>query len=125
MHVAPKQLMAALLTGVIIGVIVFYGYYQSRAIIAGPMIVVENPKTGMVATTSLVTVTGTVQHANEITLQGRPIFIDLNGHFSEQLLLLDGYNIIEFTAKDIEGRMDRKTIELVYDSIESQVASHK
>ncbi len=120
MHFAPKQprqLLTALVVGVFIGVIAFYGYYQSRAIIAGPQITVEKPSTGSIATTSLITILGTVAHANEITLQGRPIFIDLNGRFSEQLLLMDGYNIIELTAKDMEGRVDRKIIELVYNSI--------
>lgn len=117
MHLAPKQLFSTLVVGVFVGVIAFYSYYQSRAIIAGPTITVLTPTTGSVATTSLITVPGVVQHAQEITLQGRPIFIDLNGRFSEQLLLMNGYNIIELTAKDMEGRVDRKTIELVYNSI--------
>ncbi|OGZ08300.1 MAG: hypothetical protein A3D65_01030 [Candidatus Lloydbacteria bacterium RIFCSPHIGHO2_02_FULL_50_13] len=117
MHFAPKQLFSALLVGIFIGVIIFYGYYQSRAIIAGPTIVVDMPKTGATATTSLVTVRGSVARATVITLQGRPIFIDLNGRFSEQLLLMDGYNIIELTAKDAEGRVERKVIELAYQKV--------
>ncbi|MDO8520826.1 MAG: hypothetical protein Q7S52_01810 [bacterium] len=117
MHFAPKQLLSALLVGIFIGVIVFYSYYQSRAIIAGPVITIETPETGVVATTSFIAVKGSVAHATVITLQGRPIFIDLKGQFSEQLLLMNGYNIIELTAKDNEGRMDRKTIELVYQKI--------
>ncbi|OGZ08431.1 MAG: hypothetical protein A3C93_01435 [Candidatus Lloydbacteria bacterium RIFCSPHIGHO2_02_FULL_54_17] len=114
MHLGQKKLFAALSVGIFVGVIIFYSYLQSRAIIAGPKIIVDWPKSGSVATTSLVTVLGTIAHANEVTLQGRPIFIDLDGRFSEQLLLMEGYNIIELTAKDIEGRMDKKTIELVY-----------
>lgn len=92
----------------------FYAYYQSRSILEGPHIVVDTPGNGDTATTSLISVRGSVNHANEITLDGRPIFIDLAGHFNEKLVLMNGYNIIELIAKDREGRVERKTLELVY-----------
>lgn len=111
---AQKKPLAALGVGVFIGVIAFYSYYQSRAIIAGPVIEIIEPRGGVVATTSLLMVRGVARHANEVTLQGRPIFIDLEGRFTEQLLLMDGYNIIEFTAKDLDGRIERKTVELIH-----------
>ena len=114
MDFRPQKFLAALSLAIFIGIIIFYSYYQSRAIIAGPTITLDTPKTGSTSTTSLIEVRGFAQHTNEVTLQGRPIFIDLNGRFTEQLLLMDGYNIIELTAKDIEGRIDRKTVELIY-----------
>jgi hypothetical protein len=91
-----------------------YAYYQSRSILEGPNIVIDTPLNGSTASTSLISVRGSVNHANEITLDGRPIFIDLAGRFNEKLVLMNGYNIIELIAKDREGRVHRKTIELVY-----------
>jgi len=97
-----------------VGVIIFYTYFQSRAIIAGPQIMLKSPENGMTATTSLLTVEGTITNAKETTLNGRRLFIDLKGNFSEQLLLSSGYNIIELTAKDAEGRTVKKSLEIVY-----------
>ena len=59
-------------------------------------------------------VRGVATRAKEITLQGRQIFIDLDGRFAEQLLLSPGYNIIELTARDTQGRQMIKDLELVY-----------
>lgn len=98
----------------IILVIVFYAYYQSRSIIAGPLIALSEPENNTTSKTSLIMVRGVATHAKELTLQGRQIFIDLEGRFAEQLLLSPGYNIIELTARDAQGRQIIKDLELVY-----------
>ncbi|OGZ06462.1 MAG: hypothetical protein A2845_06100 [Candidatus Lloydbacteria bacterium RIFCSPHIGHO2_01_FULL_49_22] len=98
----------------VILVIVLYAYYQSRSIIAGPLISLSEPENNMTSTTSLIMVRGVATRAKEITLQGRQIFIDLDGRFAEQLLLSPGYNIIELTARDTQGRQMIKDLELVY-----------
>jgi len=114
MRFSTKHSLNPLLVVAFVGVIAFYAYYQSRAIIEGPSIVVETPRNGVTSTTSLISILGSVKHAREITLQGRPIFINLKGQFSEQLLLMDGYNIITLVAKDTEGRVEKKIIEVTY-----------
>lgn len=98
----------------LVGTIFFYAYYQSRALVSGPQINVESPENGTTTASSMVLVGGTAQNAKELVLNGRPIFIDLAGRFAEPLLLMDGYNIIELTARDAQGRTVRKTLELVY-----------
>ena len=100
----------------LVGAIVFFAYFQSRAIVEGPQITLSEPENGITSTSSLITIRGVAKHAKEITLQGRPIFIDLEGKFAEQLLLSRGYNIIELTAKDAQGKEIRRTIELVYNA---------
>ncbi len=97
-----------------VAIIIFYAYFQSRAIIAGPQIMLERPENGMTATTSLLTVSGTIINAKETSINGRKLFIDLQGRFSEQLLLSPGYNIIELTAKDTKGREVKRVLEIVY-----------
>ncbi len=98
----------------LVAVIVGYALYQFRAIIAGPEIILTSPQNGITSTSSLITVSGVARHVKEITLDGRSIFIDLKGNFREQLLLMPGYNIIELTARDVEGREQKKAVELVY-----------
>lgn len=116
MRWTAKSILVWLLGTCFIGTIVFYAYYQSRDIREGPMITLHSPTEGMTSTSSLISVIGIAHNAKMLTLDGRAIFIDLEGNFHEQLLLMDGYNIIELTAKDGEGRLRRKTVEVVYTS---------
>lgn len=109
-----KQALSWLSGLVFVGVILFYAYYQSRGILEGPQISLVSPIEGMTSTSSLIKVYGVAKHAKALTLDGRPIFIDLNGNFFEELLLMDGYNIMELTAKDAEGRELRKTVRVMY-----------
>lgn len=101
--------------------IILYSYYQSRSIIAGPLITLSEPENNMTSTTSLIMIRGVATRAKEITLQGRQIFIDLDGRFAEQLLLSPGYNIIQLTARDTQGRQMIKDLELVYEAPASGV----
>lgn len=110
-----KQLLSWFSVILLVSVIVFYAYYQSRGILEGPQITLSTPEDGITVTEPLLKVFGTARHAKALTLDGRPIFIDLTGNFYQELLLLDGYNIIELTAKDAEGRERKKTLSVYYD----------
>lgn len=114
MRFTLKNVLTAGFTLLVVGTILFYAYYQARSIIGGPEIILHSPQNGEMATSSLVIVSGVAIHAKELTLDGRPIFIDLAGNFYEQLLLMEGYNIIELTARDGEGRELKRKIELTY-----------
>ena len=114
MHWDLKRLLSRLGGGALVFIIVLYAYLKSTAILEGPQISLLSPASGTIATSSLIEIEGTIKHAKEVTLDGRPIFIDLEGRFVEKLLLTDGYNIIELVAKDAQGRAERKTIELTY-----------
>ncbi len=109
-----KMALGWFLSACFAGIIIFYAYYQSRDIRVGPMITLFAPMDGLTSTSSLISVVGVAHNAKILTLDGRAIFVDLEGNFHEQLLLMDGYNIIELTAKDGEGRERRKIIEVVY-----------
>jgi hypothetical protein len=97
-----------------IGIVLAYAYYQSRAVLEGPVIVITEPADGITATSSFIRIAGKSTHAKELRLDGRPIFIDTEGHFDERLLLFPGYNIIELTATDAQGRTATSTLHLYY-----------
>lgn len=108
-----RLLRLALILGVIL-LIAGYAYVKAGTLLAGPQIVIETPENGATSPESLVHVRGIATNAKETTINGRPMFIDTTGRFDEQLLLAYGYNIIELTAKDAQGRETRETIALVY-----------
>ena len=109
-----KRLLSWLSGGALVFIIVLYAYLKSTAILEGPQISLLSPASGTIATSSLIEITGIIKHAKEVTLDGRPIFIDLEGRFVEKLLLADGYNIIELVARDAQGREERQVVEVVY-----------
>jgi len=114
MNFTPKKILSIGSGVLVILIILSYAYFQSRNIILGPQIILVEPENGLTVDKALLLVRGGTKNAKEITLDGRPIFIDLKGDFAEQLLLAPGYNIIVLTAKDAQGRVVEKKIELVY-----------
>lgn len=63
---------------------------------------------------SLAEVKGESPAATYVSLNGREIFIDKNGKFSELISLLPGYQIITLHAKDKFGNQVEKEIEVYY-----------
>src|SRR3989344_3005573 len=94
--------------------IIGYSLFEARFLIEGPIVTVTGPKEGEVATSSLIEITGKAQNISDISLNDRKIFIDEEGHFSEQLLLSYGYNILTLKAKNRFGRETKKVLEVVY-----------
>jgi hypothetical protein len=113
MYWTLKRMLGWLAISLFVGSIFYYAYYQSRNVLAGPRVVISTPQNGENVTTSLLRIAGVATRAKELTIDGRGIFVDLQGNFDEELLLADGYNIIEIVAKDAEGHETRQTIEIV------------
>lgn len=91
-----------------------YSFYQSRNLLAGPIITINEPENGSTSEEQLIKISGAAKNIKKITLDDRPIFIDEAGNFSEKLLLSEGYNIIKISAWDKFGKKVEKTLELVY-----------
>ena len=114
MRLTLKKVLSTLTVALLLLTVVYYSYFQSRAIIAGPQITILEPENGITTTSPLVLIRGVATHAKEITLNGRQILIDLDGRFAEHLLLAEGYNIIGLTARDAQGKQVEERLELVY-----------
>ena len=96
------------------GLLSLYAYYQSREYLRGPLLTIVTPTDGAVFSSPLITLSGTAENVAFFTLNGRQIFTDESGRFSEQLLLQEGYTIITLEAKDRFGHRAEKRLELVY-----------
>ena len=64
--------------------------------------------------TPLATITGKAQNATYISLNGREIYIDKDGSFSEKINLIPGFSVITIDATDKFGKEKEKTFQLVY-----------
>lgn len=81
-----------------------YGFFQARDYLYGPRLFIENPKNGAEFNESLLTVKGRALDTSYLILNGRAIFTDTDGNFSEELLLALGLNRIKLEAKDKFGK---------------------
>lgn len=89
-----------------------YSYVALKDIVRGPKIVVVTPENGYATTTPLIVVTGQIQRAVILALNGATTTTDLAGNFKESLLLSPGYNIMTLEARDRYGRVVKEIIEM-------------
>lgn len=63
---------------------------------------------------SIVEIKGNAKNATYLTLNGREIYIDKDGSFTEPVALLPGLSILTINAEDKFGKTSEKKIELMY-----------
>ena len=90
-----------------------YGAFRAYPLIAGPKITIYSPQDGDIVSGSTFPISGQVTRANEITLQGRPITIDTDGHFNEVLVAYAPYTILVLHATDKYGATITKTLRVI------------
>lgn len=101
------------LAGLLILIAILYGGFRAYPLLAGPKITIYSPKDGETVASSTFQITGVVTRIKEITIQGRPITIDTEGHFSETLIPQEPYTIIVLTATDNYGAKITKTLRVI------------
>lgn len=97
--------------------VVGYGAFNSRFILQGPEISIEQldeENNTIITQDRTLLLKGKVLHSSFISINGRPIFIDETGQFNEKLLLSNGVSIIDIYAKDKFGKEVRKKIDVLY-----------
>ena len=73
-------------------------------------------------TSPLVEVSGNAKNAKVLTLNGREIFIDKDGSFTESIALLPGFSVLTIDAKDKFGNSNEKKMQVVYQESTGSVA---
>lgn len=107
-----KRLEIALLV-ILVLIVIGYGAFRAYPLAAGPSIVIYNPADGDYVASTTFEISGRVQRANILTLQGRPITIDTEGHFTETLVAQTPYTILVLVAQDAYGETVSKTIRVI------------
>ncbi len=90
-----------------------YGIFRAYPLIAGPSITLYNPHNGDFVASSTFEVSGLVKRSASITLQGRPITVDTDGHFKETLVAQFPYTILVIEATDAYGASVTKTLRVI------------
>ena len=83
--------------------IVSYTAFEMKDVARGPELVIDYPTSGATVTTGLISVKGSVERISAIQINGNELFTDLSGHFTKDILLSEGYNVIEVRAEDRGG----------------------
>lgn len=92
-------------------IIGIFSYFKMSFILNGVQII-ANIEQG--DNTPLATIIGKAQNATYISLNGREIYIDKDGSFSEKIVLIPGFSVITIDATDKFGKSKEKKFKLVY-----------
>ncbi len=90
--------------------IVGYGLFEARRIVAGPELYIDSPVDGSATSTTLVTVVGRVQNISFLTINDKPASADEQGRFVYRYSPPVGYTALTVAATDRFGRKVVKTI---------------
>lgn len=101
---------------VLVGV---FAYMKMSFLIKGVQI---EAKIERVNTSSLAMIKGKAKNATYITINGREIYIDSDGSFSEPVALIPGFSVITIDTQDKFGKNKEKKFQLVYKESASSVA---
>jgi len=99
---------------IVLVTILGYAYSRTESFLYGPRITITTPQNGSSVFEQLITIRGTIEHAAHITLNGRQIYTDEAGILKEEVLLAEGYNVLEFKATDRFGGETSEVLEIVY-----------
>lgn len=108
-----RKRLELVLLAVLVIASVLYGLFRAYPLVAGPSITIYAPSDGDYVASTTFEVSGRVERANVITVQGRPITIDTEGHFSETLVAQTPYTILVLVATDAYGETISKSIKVI------------
>lgn len=106
-----STLIAAIIVVTALGA---YSLFQAREMIEGPKVVVDTPQNGSTLTDPLLVLKGHASNISAISLNGRDIYINDAGQWSEQVLLAEGYNTIMIEAQNKFGKRIEQRLEYIY-----------
>ncbi len=108
-----RKKLELFLIGFLLLVAFLYGGWKSYPLLAGPKVTVYNPQDGDIVASTTFEISGQATRVKEITIQGRPIPIGTDGHFTEILMAQLPYTILVITATDFYGATITKTLRVV------------
>lgn len=92
--------------------IVGYGAFEARKLIAGPEITILSPKDGTATSTVPLVISGIAQNISFLTVNDNPAYTDEQGRFKVVLSPPPGYAIFTVAATDRFGRSARAQVRI-------------
>jgi len=90
-----------------------YGAFKVYPLILGPTITIYNPHDGDTVARTTFELSGKVTRVKEITINGRPVPIGTDGHFTEILMAQAPYTVLVIIATDFYGKISTKTLRVI------------
>ena len=90
-----------------------YGIIKAYPLLIGPRISVYYPQDGDTVPRTIFELSGKVSRVKEITVNGRPIPIGTDGHFTEIMVAQSPYTILVLHATDFYGKSTSKILRVV------------
>lgn len=90
-----------------------YALFQARLLVLGPTFEVVSPENGSRVASSVISIEGIAKNIAWISLNGRQIFTDERGVWSEKLMVPQGASIMTVKTRDRFGREKEKSIQIV------------
>ena len=103
-----KRLLIILSILIVLG----YGGFEARRLIAGPEISILYPRNGAAASSSIVVISGVAQNISFLTVNDSPAYTDESGRFSVALSPPQGYAIFTVQAVDRFGRRASQSVSI-------------
>ena len=93
-------------------IIVIYAFWNGRNLISGSELSISSPKSGESFQKSLISLRGTAKNISFIKIDAREIFVDKDGNFREDILLMPGYNVLKIEVIDRFGKTKTSVLKL-------------
>ncbi len=97
---------------VVVALVVGYGLFEARQIIAGPSVSIHTPQSGSATGLAWVAVEGVAQNISFLTINDAPAYTDESGRFYEIVTPPTGVSIVTVAAVDRFGREVKKTVSI-------------
>lgn len=105
--------LRGVLITIVLAIIGGYALYESRNLISGPVLKIDEPTNGFSTENSIVEVKGQARNISFISIDDRRITVDEAGWFKEKVLLSLGYNVVKVYVHDKFGRSKEALVELI------------
>ncbi len=112
-HYDTRKRLEMALIGTLVFLSVSYGLVKAFPLIMGPKITIYNPRDGDTVPKTTFELSGKVTRVKEITVNGRPIPIGTDGHFTEILIAQSPYTVLIISATDFYGKSTTKILRVI------------
>lgn len=109
-----KYIRLVLISGIFVFIISF-SFFQTKSLNRGAVVSIDTIFDGAIFQDPIVPFSGTAVHATHLSVNDREILVDETSHFSDELVLSSGYNIITVEASDKFKKKKVMTYRVLYE----------
>lgn len=113
-YITPEVLWGSALSSFAI-LVLGYIWFQVTSFAAAPPLDVTTPGSALRVSVDQVDVSGVTDPTAKLKINDQPVAVSSDGHFQQQIRLMDGVNTIEVSATNKADKETTKTIQLLAD----------